>query len=42
VLGRKGNVRLRRASVVWHGKHGTPLGISLGHNSLIGTQKVSA
>jgi phage tail-like protein len=42
VLGRKGNVRLSRASVVWHGKHGTPLGISLGHNSLIGTQKVSA
>src|SRR6185503_883909 len=42
VLGRKGNVRLSRASVVWHGKHGTPLGISLGQNSLIGTQKVSA
>ncbi|HEU4837588.1 MAG TPA: phage tail protein [Pyrinomonadaceae bacterium] len=42
VLGSKGNVRLSRASVVWHGKHGTPLGISLGHNSLIGTQKVSA
>lgn len=42
VLGRNGNVRLSRASVVWRGKHGTPLGISLGHNSLIGTQKVSA
>jgi phage tail-like protein len=42
VLGRKGNVRLSRASVVWPGKHGTPLGISLGQNSLIGTQKVSA
>ena len=42
VLGNQGNVRLSRASVVWHGKHGTPLGISLGQNSLIGTQKVNA
>jgi phage tail-like protein len=42
VLGKSGNVRLSRMTIVWHGVHGTPKGISLGQTSLVGTQRVSA
>ena len=30
VLGKDGNIRLRRMSLLWHGRHGRPKGITLG------------
>lgn len=42
ILGKTGNVRLGRMSVVWHGVHGTPKGISVGQTSVIGTHRITA
>lgn len=40
VLGKQGNVRLRRASLLWHGKHGAPKGMALGETSIVGVRTI--
>lgn len=40
VIGKAGNFRLHRMSVLWHGKHGTRKGISLNKTSVLGMNMV--
>ncbi|HEX8186467.1 MAG TPA: phage tail protein, partial [Blastocatellia bacterium] len=40
VLGKRGNVRLRRASLLWHGKQGSRKGLTLGETSVLGVQTI--
>lgn len=40
VLGKEGNVRLRRASLLWHGKQGARKGVTLGETSVVGVQTI--
>ncbi|MCI0392752.1 MAG: phage tail protein [Acidobacteria bacterium] len=40
VLGKAGNVRLRRMSVLWHGAHGARKGMLIGETSVVGVQTI--
>jgi phage tail-like protein len=40
LIGKAGNFRLRRMSILWHGKHGTLKGMSLGETSVVGVQTI--
>jgi phage tail-like protein len=40
VIGKAGNFRLHRMSVLWHGKHGTRKGITLNKTSVVGIRTV--
>jgi len=40
VLGRAGNIRLNRSSLVWRGKRGAQSGVRLGQTAIVGTQTI--
>jgi phage tail-like protein len=40
VLGKAGNLRLRRMSVLWHGARGTPKGMQIGETAVVGVQTI--
>ena len=40
VLGKEGNIRLRRMSLLWHGRHGRQKGIRLGETSVVGVKTI--
>ena len=42
ILGKTGNIRLSRMSIVWHGAQGIPKGISVGMTSVIGMHRLTA
>ncbi|MGA9770382.1 MAG: phage tail protein [Blastocatellia bacterium] len=40
VLGKDGNVRLRRMSLLWHGRHGSHKGVKVGETFVVGVQTI--